>query len=325
MKQHPKHNATCRTRSLWAVLPVLLLSLLAFSLGCQKSEQPTSSGPRTFASPADAAKSLYDAAKSGDTAALVSIFGPDAKDYLFSGDADQDKAATTAFLSDYDRMHRWGKVDNGGLVLNVGIENYPFPFPLFKNSSGQWYFDSDAAKKEFIARRIGDNELTTADILNAMADAQSEYFLQPQLGSTVRQYAQKFISSEGKHDGLYWNTSEDEPKSPLGPLAARANAEGYKAGPAENPAPYHGYFFRILTEQGPHASSGARKYIVKNNNMTGGFAFLAYPAEYRVSGVMTFLINQDGEMFQKDLGPETTATAKAITSFDPDDSWSPVE
>jgi|SRR5450432_256822 Protein of unknown function (DUF2950) len=324
MKQRSKPGGMPRIRAFSAVQQTLLLAVLVVSIGCGKQEQPAPSGPKTFASPAAAASSLYDATKSGDTAALLSIFGSDAKDYLFSGDADQDKAATAAFLSDYDKMHRWGKIENGGLVLNVGIENYPFPFPLLKNTSGQWYFDSEAAKKEFIARRIGDNELTVIDILNAMADAQSEYFLQPQLGSKVNQYARKFTSSEGKHDGLYWSAGENDLKSPLGPLAARANAEGYKKGSAEAPAPYHGYFFHILTEQGPNAPGGARKYIVKDN-MTGGFAFIAFPAEYRVTGVMTILINQDGEMFEKDLGPETTVSANSMTSFDPDDSWVPVE
>jgi Protein of unknown function (DUF2950) len=323
MKRQSKASPTLRTHFSRGVGQIILLAVLAFSVGCQKSQQSAPTGPITFASPSDAAKSLYNAAKSGDTATMVSIFGPEAKDFLFSGDAEQDKAATSAFLSDYDKMHRWSKTESGGLVLNVGIENYPFPFPLLKDSSGQWYFDSEAAKKEFAARRIGDNELTVIDILNAMADAQSEYFLQPQLGSKVKQYARSFVSSEGKHDGLYWKVAEGDPESPLGPLAARASAEGYK-GTAEAPETFHGYYFRILTEQGPHAQGNARKYIVKGN-MTGGFAFVAYPAEYRVSGVMTFIINQDGSILEKDLGPPTIEEAKAMTAFDPDETWSPVQ
>jgi hypothetical protein len=303
---------------------LICIALGIFAAGCQKTEQPAPSGPSTFSSPSEAAKSLYDAAKSGDTAALVNIFGPDARDYLFSGDTESDKTAAAAFLSDYDRMHRWRKVEGGGLVLSVGVENYPFPFPLLKNAAGKWFFDSEAARKEFAARRIGSNELATIDILNAMADAQSEYFLEPQLGSKVKQYARRFISSEGQHDGLYWKANDEESQSPLGPLAARANAEGYQRGSGEEPEPFHGYYFHILIEQGPNAPGGARKYVVKEH-MTGGFAFVAYPAEYRVSGVKTFLINQDGAMFEKDLGPQTVEAAKVMTAFDPDDSWSPVE
>jgi len=303
-----------------------LFLLLAFLLlaGCRNSgTEETATGPKTFPTPDAAAQALYNAAKSGNGAAILSIFGPDAKEFLFSGDDNQDKEALTAFTSDYEKMHRWGKLEGGSLVLNVGIENYPFPFPLERNSAGHWYFDSNAAKKEFVARRIGDNELTVIDVLNAMADAQSQYFSTLHDGSKVKQYAQKFFSTEGKHDGLYWKAEEGQPDSPLGPLAARASEEGYQ-GMASTPQPFHGYYFRILTQQGSHASGGAKNYIV-DGNMTGGFAFLAWPAEYRVSGVTTFFINQSGEVFQKDLGPQTAELAKAITSFDPDDTWSPVE
>jgi len=324
MKQQ-NSNATFGSRAMRACASVILLSLLAFSAGCQKTEQSVApAGPKTFATPEAAAKALYDAAKSGDSNSVLAIFSPDAKDFLLYNDAEQDKTALSAFVADYDKMHRWSKVENDGEVLDVGVESYPFPFPLLKNSSGQWYFDTTAAKKEFLARQIGDNELTVVDILNAMADAQSEYFSQPQLGSKIKQYAQKFTSSEGTHDGLYWKAAEGEPESPLGPLAARASAEGYKSGTADAPAPFHGYYFRILTEQGPNAYRGAKKYIVKGN-MTGGFAFLAYPADYRTSGVMTFIINQDGDIYEKDLGPETADTAKSTTAFDPDDSWSVIE
>ena len=322
-------NATNRMPAIrWthACTLIALVALLLFTAACQnKSESAagnSSAQPRTFATPDAAAQALYDAAKSADTNSILSIFSPEAKDFLLTGDAEEDKAALNAFVSDFDKMHRWGKLENGGQVLSIGIENYPFPFPLVKNSSGQWYFDSSEARKEFLARQIGDNELTVVDVLNAMADAQSQYFLKPQLGSKVKQYARRFISSEGTHDGLYWKPAAGEPESPLGPLAARASAEGYQSGSGDAPAPFHGYFFRILTEEG-HGSQ-VRNYIV-NGSMTGGFAFLAYPAEYRVTGVMSFIVNQDGTIFERDLGPETIAEAKSITSFDPDDSWSPVE
>jgi hypothetical protein len=323
--KHHNSNANTAQRGMRACASLALLVLLSFSVGCQNSAQPgAAAAPRTFSSPDAAAKSLYDAAKSSDTNAVLAIFPADAKEFLFSGDPEQDKAALTAFVSDYDKMHRWGKLDGGARVLNVGVENYPFPFPLLKNSSGQWYFDSTNAKKEFLARQIGDNELTVVDIMTAMADAQSEYFGKPQLGSRWKQYARRFTSSDGKHDGLYWKPTAGEPDSPLGPLAARASAEGYKSGAADAPMPFHGYFFRILTEQGSNANGGAKNFIVKDN-MTGGFAFIAYPAEYRATGVMSFIVNQDGGIYEKDLGPETADIAKSTTAFDPDDSWSLVE
>ena len=302
----------------------VFLALVLLVSGCNKPASETAAGPKTFNSPDEAAQALYDAAKAGDDQAVLAIFGPDAKEFLFSGDAARDMSAYRTFTTAYEEMHRWGKLEGDNLVLIVGRENYPFPFPLLKNSSGKWYFDAESGRQELLARRIGDNELTVMDVLSAMADAQAEYFNEPRDDSKVRQYAGKFGSSEGKHDGLYWKVAEGEPESPLGPLVARATAEGYAARTAEAPAPFHGYYFRLLTAQGAHAKGGARNYVV-NGKMTGGFAFLAYPADYRKSGVMSFLINQDGEIFQKDLGPQTTEAAKSLESFDPDSTWSLAE
>jgi hypothetical protein len=299
------------------------VAIIAFSVGCQKSEQAPS-GPKTFASPEAAATAVYEAAKAGDGGALLAIFGPGATELIISGDPVQDKAARDKFAAGYDQMHRWGKLKNGGMVLNIGAENYPFPFPLLRNSSRQWYFDSGGAKEEILVRRIGDNELAAIDVLNAMADAQHEYFSQTHDGSNVHQYAEKFISDEGKQNGLYWKAAENPPGSPLGPLAANASAEGYGGNPQQAPQPFHGYFFRILTKQGDHAHGGAKSYIVKGN-MTRGFSILAYPAEYRNSGVMTFIINQDGVVFQKDLGEGTADIAKTMDEFNPDDTWNGVE
>ncbi len=300
-----------------------LITFTALSVGCNK-EQPSASGPQTFASPENAGQAIYAAAKSGDSNGLSAIFGPDAKELIFSGDPVQDKAGLDLFTSRYDEMHRWSKLANGGMVLDVGAENYPFPFALLKNSSGQWYFDSNSAKQEILARRIGGNELSTVEVLNAIADAQAEYFSQTHDDSHVRQYAQKFVSDEGKHNGLYWKpTDENQPESPLGPLAAYASAEGY-SGSATAPQPFHGYLYRILTKQGEKAHGGAKDYIV-NGVMTGGFAILAYPAEYGNSGVMSFFISQDGVVLEKNLGENTTDVAKAITAFNPDDGWKPVE
>jgi hypothetical protein len=210
------------------------------------------------------------------------------------------------------------------MVLDIGIENYPFPFALLKNSSGEWYFDSSSAKQEILARRIGGNELATVDALHGMADAQAEYFSQTRNGSHLRQYAGKFISDDGKQNGLYWKPAdENQPESPLGPLAAYASAESH-AGSVQAPQPFHGYLYRILTKQGERARGGAKEYIV-NGDMTGGFAILAYPAEYGNSGVMSFFINQDGVVFENNLGESTADGAKAITAFNPDDGWKPVE
>jgi Protein of unknown function (DUF2950) len=300
-----------------------LAAIVAFSAGCQKSQQAAPTGPQTFASPDDASKAVYNAAKAGDTNALLKIFGPQSADLVVSGDPVQDQAGREKFTASYDEMHRWRKLADGGMVLSIGADNYPMPIPLLKNSAGQWYFDGVSAKDEVVARRIGDNELSTVGVLNAMADAQHEYFDDTHDGASIHQYAQKFVSDTGQHNGLYWNAPEDQPESPLGPLAANASAEGY-GGKSASPQPFHGYFFRILTKQGEHAKGGAKDYIV-NGHMTHGFAILAFPSEYRNSGVMSFLINQDGVVFQKDLGPQTADVAKSITEFNPDDTWSPVE
>lgn len=306
-----------------ALVFATLIVVIGLSAGCNKT-QPVASGPEAFASPENAAQAIYTAAKNGDSNALTAIFGPEAKELIFSGDPVQDKTGLDLFASRFDEMHRWGKLANGGMVLDVGAENYPFPFALLKNSSGQWYFDSNSAKQEILARRIGGNELPTVDTLNAIADAQAEYFSHPHDDGHVRQYAQKFISDEGKQNGLYWKPAdENQPESPLGPLAAYASAEGY-AGNAQAPQPFHGYLYRILTKQDERAHGRAKDYIV-NGVMTGGFAILAYPAEYDNSGVMSFAISQDGIVFEKNLGEKTTDLAKAITAFNPEDDWKPVE
>jgi hypothetical protein len=305
------------------LLFVTLVAIIALSAGCTKS-QPAPSGPQTFVSPEAAGQAIYAAATAGDSNVLLAIFRPDAKELILSGDPVQDKAALDLFTSRYDEMHRWGKLARPGMVLDVGAENYPFPFILLQDSSGQWYFDTNSAKQEILARRIGGNELATVDTLNAIADAQVEYFSQTRGDSHVRQFAQRFVSDDGKQNGLYWKPADDnQPESPLGPLVAYASAEGY-AGNTQPPQPFQGYFYQILTKQGDRAHGGAKEYVV-NGAMTGGFALLAYPAEYGNSGVMSFLINQDGVVFENNLGENTADVAKAITAFNPDDTWKPVE
>jgi hypothetical protein len=191
---------------------------------------------------------------------------------------------------------------------------------LKKDQNGKWFFDTAAGKEEILNRRVGRNELAVIDVCNAVARAQATYYSQLHDGATTKQYAVRFISEPGKHDGLYWESAQGQPQSPLGPLAAFATGEGYKVKPDAH-APFHGYYFHMLTGQTDKAPGGAKDYVL-NGRMTGGFAFVAYPAQYGNSGVMTFIINQDGVLLQKDLGPNTTATATAMTNFDPDSSWS---
>ena len=305
-------------RASWTT--VVLLGMCVGVFGCKKSAEAAAAvRPETFGTQEEASEAVYKAAQAGDSGGLVKIFGSDAKELLFSGDPVEDKAARDHFIKAYDQMHRWERLRGGELVLALGAENYPFPFKLSKNSMGRWYFDGNSAKSEILARRIGQNELTTIEVLNAIVDAQAEYFDEVQNGSQIHEFAQKFISDEGTRNGLYWKQKGDEPESPLGPLAANASNEGYKVQNLK-PEPFHGYFYRILKRQGSHAPGGTKDYIV-NGAMTGGFAVLAYPAEYLNSGVVSFVVSQAGAVFEKDLGEDTAKNAQALTAFDPDDTW----
>jgi hypothetical protein len=299
---------------------LIVLALIISLAACSKSDKPSY---RVFASPDDAGNGLLEAAKSGDQNAVLAVFGPESKEIIFSGDAVQDKATIDAFVGAYGAMHRWRKMPDDAQVLLIGADNFAFPIPLKKNGAGQWFFDAAAGKDEILARRIGRNELAVIDVCGALADAQAEYFSQPHEGAGANQYAVKFISDTGKQNGLYWESAEGQPKSPLGPLAAFATSEGYSTKPNSH-TPFHGYYFHMLNKQGSHAPGGAKDYMV-NGKMMGGFAFVAYPAEYGNSGVMTFLINQDGVLLQKDLGKTTAETATAMSEFDPDTSWSLVQ
>lgn len=274
------------------------------------------SGEKTFGAPSDASKALYDAVKSGDKSAMEAVLGASAEAILSSGDEVQDKHNADFFLQHYEQMNRWGRETNGDQTLFMGAENWPFPVPLKKNAAGQWYFDSKAGVEEVLFRRIGANELAAIRVSKALADAQDEYFDQLHDGATVHQYAQKFISDEGKQNGLFWKTAEGEPQSPIGPVFKYAAAEGYN----KRADPFHGYFYRILTAQGASAPGGAKSYIV-DGKMTEGFAFVAYPAQYRNSGVMTFVVNLNGVVFEKDLGPKTADLVKAMTAINPDSTW----
>ena len=296
---------------------------LVLSLGsCSKSQNSATDQKivqKSFASPADAGAAFLEAAKSGDQAALLAIFGPDAKDVLFSGDAVKDKDALQDFVAAYNQMHRWREIKAGGEMLYTGADNFVFPIPLAKNSSGQWAFDTAAGKDEILARRIGKGELTAIAACSAIADAEQQYFNQTHDGDKVKQYAQKLASDSGKQNGLYWTVPEGQNPSPLGPLGDFAKAVGY-TNAGDKPQPFAGYYFRILTKQGDKAKGGAKDYLM-NGKMTGGFAILAYPAEYRNSGIMTFIVGKDGIVYQKDLGEKTADAAAALVEYNPGDGW----
>lgn len=304
---------------------VMLLSLTVSLASCNKSGSASASATqqRTFASPEAAANTLAEAAKSYNQSALLAIFGESARDLIYTGDATQDKENLEGFVSAYDVMNRWRKVDDKTELLIVGSANNPFPIPLVKNDSGQWYFDTLAGKDELKARLIGRDELSAIDVCQALADAQNEYFSQHHDGERKKEYALKFVSDNGKQNGLYWQSPEGQPRSPLGPLVAFATSEGYDVKAASH-EPFHGYYFRMLNKQGSDAQGGAKDYVV-DEKMVKGFAFVAYPADYGNSGIMTFMINQDGIVYQKDLGNGTAQAASSMTTFDPDKSWAMVE
>jgi len=281
------------------------------------------SNEKTFSSPGDAVLALYNAARNNDNQAAAALFGSNANDILHTGDAVADKNMVTNFVSHYDKMHRVVLEPSGDVILYIGAENWPFPIPIVKNSSGAWYFDTEAGKKEILYRRVGRNENDAIDILHSLVDAQMDYASQPHDGAAAGPYAMKFISDDGKQNGLYWKTSDNDQPSPIGPLLVSAAGEGYAMKQGQ-PAPYHGYYYRMLTKQGAAAKGGAKDYVV-NGQMTKGFAFVAYPAEYRNSGVTTFIVNQDGVVYEKDLGPDTAKIAAAMTDYNPDNTWMPAD
>jgi hypothetical protein len=274
------------------------------------------SGEKTFATPADASKALYDSVKAGDKPATEAVLGVSSGPILSSGDTVEDEKNKKFFLEHYEQMNRWGKETNGSMTLFMGAENWPFPIPLKKDAAGQWYFDTKAGTEEILYRRIGGNELAAVRVSKALADAQYQYFDETHNGDSVHQYAQKIISEPGKQNGLYWKAAEGQPESPIGPVVAYATGEGYQ----NKTEPFHGYYYRVLTAQGAAAPGGAKSYIV-DGKMTQGFGFIAYPGQYRNSGVMTFVVNLNGVIYEKDLGPKTDDLAKAMTAINPDKTW----
>lgn len=298
----------------WAKLSKFAAAVLvtAFLPALSMAQQP---GPKTFSSAQEASSALVTAAQNNDERALLEILGPDAKQIVSSGDATEDVDNRANFVQRYQQMHRLVKEPNGTTTLYVGAENWPMPIPLV-NKGNSWYFDAAAGKEEILYRRIGRNEVSTIRVCQELVAAEKEYY-----SAHNNEYAQKIMSDEGQENGLYWETTEGKPQSPIGPLVASAVAEGYRTThDGAPPSPYRGYYYHILTRQGPSAPGGAKSYIV-DGKMTSGFAFLAYPAEYRSSGVMTFIIGKDGVVYRKDLGPNTTTIAKAMKSYNPDATW----
>jgi hypothetical protein len=287
-----------------AIVVTLCLSLSSMA------QQP---GQKTFASAEDASTALVAAAQNNDEKAMLDILGPDAKNIVSSGDEAEDAENRANFAQKYQEMHRLVKEPDGTTTLYIGAENWPTPIPLV-NKSNTWYFDTDAGKKEILYRRIGRNEMSAIRVCQELVAAQKEYSAQHS------EYSQKLYSDEGQRNGLYWKSAEGEAQSPVGPLVATAFVEGN----ANAPTPYRGYYFHILTRQGKNGAGGAKSYIL-NGKATGGFAFAAYPAEYRSSGVMTFIVNDDGVVYQKDLGKKTDSLAKSMKEYNPDATWQKAE
>jgi hypothetical protein len=274
------------------------------------------SAQRTFATAQEAVDALVTATRNNDPAALQQVLGSDATSLISSGDEAQDRNDRAHFVTLYEAHHRLVKAGEDRKTLVVGNNDWPLPIPLVK-SDGTWRFDSAAGAKELLYRRIGANELAAIRVCHALRQAQIDYASGGHDGNPPGVYAQRFRSKSGTQNGLYWPAAEGEPESPAGPFVADAEAEGYEYGKRH---PYHGYYFRILKAQGSNAYGGAKDYVA-DGRMTGGFAILAFPAEYGASGVMTFLVSRRGTVFQKDLGDATATTAAAITAFDPDSSW----
>lgn len=306
-------GGTTKVVCAWASALAAFCSLLNFPGYTQQGNQ------KTFASPGDAALALYSAAQANDEASLSSIFGKATEYLLHSGDDVADRNMRHTFLNRYNQMHRVVVEPDGTATLYIGAENWPFPISIDKNSSGAWYFDVDGGKREILYRRIGRNENDAIEICHGLVQAQREYASAVREGESSKHYAMKFISDDGKQNGLFWKTSGEEAESPIGPLIVQAASEGYTA-QTGRPTPFHGYYYRILTKQGHDAKGGKKDYVVKGQ-LARGFAIIAYPAEYKNSGVMTFIVNQDGTVYQKDLGPDTETIGGTMTQYNPDDTW----
>jgi len=302
---------------------VILMTVVFMALVASTPPQAQNTNQLKFASPEEAVGAVVEAVKSNNSKALETIFGPGSRDLISSGDSAADQAGRERFLKLYDEKNRLDQT-NGKVVLSIGNEDWPFPIPMVQKDA-LWRFDTEAGREEILARRIGKNELSAIKVCLAYVDAQREYALKDRDADGLLQYAQKFKSDKGLMNGLYWEAKEGEEQSPLGPLFAAAQKKGYSvASSGDQPIPYYGYYYRILNGQGKNAPGGAYDYLVKGD-MIGGFALVAYPAKYGSSGIMTFIVNHDGMVYQKDLGEKTEEAVQAITLFNPDSMWKKVD
>ena len=302
----------------WPSLPKMTAVVMLLT-GCVSTRSAAQQqGPKTFSSPEDASNAFVTAAQNNDEKAMLEILGADGKEIVSSGDEVEDAHNRANFVMRYQEMHRLVKEPDGAMVLYIGAHNWPCPIPL-ANKGNAWYFDTDAGKKEILYRRIGKNELSAIRVSQELVAAEKEYY-----STQHNEYAQKIFSDEGQRNGLYWKAAAGDPQSPIGPQVAEARAEGYTKGHDTTRTPFRGYFYHILTRQGKNAPGGAKNYIA-NGKMTEGFAFVAYPAEYMSSGVMTFIVDQDGVVYQKDLGKKTGVLAKAMKTYNPNSTWQKAE
>jgi hypothetical protein len=304
----------------WLTVLACLISGTLFLLWAASSSHAQGKPHRSFSSPETAVTSLVTAVRANDTEGMLAILGPGSRELIFSGDDVADRTGREKFLKAYDRMNNLQKVSADKMTLCIGKDNWPLPIPIVK-AGAIWAFDAEQGKQEILNRRIGRNELHVMDVLDAYTDAQHEYASKDCGGGGVVEFAQNLISTQGKRDGLYWGVKEGEKESPLGPLVAQAAKEGYADADL---SPFHGYYFKILKGQGKHAQGGTYDYVVKGK-MILGFALVAYPAEYGNSGVMTFIVNQEGSIYEKDLGKDTTRMAEEMKIFDPDKTWKRVK
>lgn len=309
---------TDRDRILHSLCAAALVVLVALSWDGACSVATAAARQRTFANPEQAIASLIAAIRAGNAGDLLKILGPAGKSLVSSGDSAADAQARSKFIAAFEDQNQIDKESDERVFLSVGKDDWTFPIPIVKHGDA-WRFDSAAGAEEILDRRIGANELATIEVCRAYVDAQREYAEQDRNHDGFIEYAQKFLSDPGKRNGLYWPAESGEDESPIGPLMVAAQSEGYRF-ESKGRTPYHGYFYRILTGQGAAARDGAYDYII-NGHMIAGFALVAFPARYGVSGVMTFIVNHDGVVYQKDLGPDTDEIAAKMTLFDPDPSW----
>jgi len=316
-------------REIKNILLAALISAPLFALAAPQSPSPTAPAEsksveaQGFKTPDDAAKALLEAARSDGRDQIIAVFGSHDAELLSSGDEVEDKNNRSDFVTLAQEKMAVEKVGEDRAIVHVGNTDWPFPIPLVKNGDS-WQFDAEQGRQEILNRRIGRNELSTLGAIRGYEEAQFDYALSDRDGDGVSEYAQKLQSASGKFDGLFWETEDMQPQSPLGPLIAEARAEGYKVkGATEKPSPYHGYYYRILTRQGGNVPGGKYDYII-NGNMIAGFALVAFPAQYGSSGIMTFVVNHQGKIFQKDLGPKTAEIAGKMKEYNPDSKWEPV-